>query len=346
VKVSVAMVVVANTMVAGALFAMVAGRKLRRDRRERWHQAYRAALRRELLTGSPRLDARLLAMESRPRRLVDLASVLQHGDVPIPVARAAAVRTGLDDVVRARLRARRPMDRGIAALVVGHLRLDGAATDLAPLLDDPDGDVKLVAAGALGRLAHGPAARALVGALAAGKLPTERVIERLGGPWATPAILAAFTAAGPEQALLRASLARAIGLAGDVRAEPALLGLLVAETVDERAAAARALATCGTPRCHASLIDAMGDPAWEVRAQAARSLGALRVTSAVQVLEANLGHNAWWVRANVARSLAQLGEAGVLALRRAAGGTDRYAAERAREMLLLHDSSDRAPVPA
>ena len=174
-------------------------------------------------------------------------------------------------------------------------------------------------------------------ALARRKLPPERLVERLSGPWATPTIVRALTVVGPHEDGLRASLARALGLYGDGRAEPVLLSLLVSPVVEERVSAARALARCGTPRCHLSLIEAMADEAWPVRAQAATSLGHLGVTTAVRVLAENLRHEAWWVRANAASALAALGDRGFDALRLAANGPDRYAAERAGEVLALHD---------
>jgi HEAT repeat protein len=275
-------------------------------------------------------------MAMRGRGLVDLSAVLQRGTVELPAVGDAAVRVGLVEVIASRLHRRRVHERGIAALLLGLLRPPDAAGLLLPMLDDRDGDVRLVAAGALGRTRSGKGAAALVAALARHALTPERLIEQLSGPWATPTIIAALTEFGPERADVRAGLARAVGVYGDARVEPVLLSLLVSPAVEERISAARALTTCGTPRCHHALLAAMADVEWQVRAQAAASLGALEVTSAVAVLEVNLGHGSWWVRANCADALARLGLSGFDALRRAASSKDAYAAERAQEVLAFH----------
>jgi HEAT repeat protein len=54
-------------------------------------------------------------------------------------------------------------------------------------------------------------------------------------------------------------------------------------------------------------------------------------------LARHLSDSAWWVRAAAAEALAQLGEPGLASLRDALVHSDRYARDRAREELELHD---------
>jgi HEAT repeat protein len=329
-----------NVVLTAVLFGLVALRKVRRDRREARSSAHRAALREAILHGGPELDERFTRVRRSRDLQLDLAMVLpellrEDAGWVGPCVRRSAVRTGLDETLARRLRSRRPVLRGTAALLTGLLGLDGATDRVRPLLQDHDGDVQLVAAGALARLATGEAANALVDAMTAGRIPQERLIERLGEAWAVPVLRSRLATSGPRDVQLRTSLARALGLAGAKAAEPDLLVLLARGELEERVSAARALATCGTEQSHAALVAAMDDEAWEIRAQAATSLGELGVTEAVEPLERALGHSAWWVRSNAGTALAAFGPRGLAALRRAADSHDRYAAERAQEVLTL-----------
>lgn len=220
---------------------------------------------------------------------------------------------------------------------------------MAPLLSDPDPDVRLVACSGMARAATPRAAELLIHGLAAGALPAERIIERLGAPWAVETLLATLrsgTIPGSglpgdlsertRQPELEASLARALGLAGDPRAAAPLVALLRSDLVEVRIAAARALERVGGPESVSPLIAALSSPVWAVRAQAAKSLGAIGADAALQPLERCLSDRAWWVRANAARALRELGDPGIEARREAVEHDDRHAADRAREQLALH----------
>ena len=140
--------------------------------------------------------------------------------------RSAALRTGLGPALARRVRSRRPVVRGTAALLIGHLQLADGTALVAPLLDDRDSDVRLVAARTLGALQTPESAAALIDAVAVGRLMPDRLIERLDGRWATPVILDRLAALGPERdGATQAALARALGLSGDERGEAALLEL-------------------------------------------------------------------------------------------------------------------------
>jgi HEAT repeat protein len=252
----------------------------------------------------------------------------------------AVTATGLEVALSRALVSRSPDVRGRALLLLSRLRLPGSTDLISPLLRDRDADVRLTAAGALGAIADPDAAHALIDALAAEALPPERILERLGAPWAVGALIEAI---GSEALIrqrshgrsMRAHLALALGLASDARAERMLMELMSSGDLEERVAAARALGSTGTKNAIHGLVSGMGDPEWAVRAQAAKSLGALHATEAVPVLETGLSDAAWWVRSNSASALRSLGPAGIGALERALSSGDRYARDRAREALDL-----------
>ena len=249
----------------------------------------------------------------------------------------------------ANLASRRPTTRARAALLLTRPGIPSAVDQIIPLLGDPDPDVRLVACSGLARAATPRAAEVLIWALVARLLPPERIIERLGAPWAVETILLTLDQ-GPSpvpdaligippsgrEVELDASLARALGVAHDPRGAPALAALLQNDSVEVRISAARALGRVGEPACLPALIGALDSEAWPVRAQAAKSLGTLGASDALGPLEHCLSDRAWWVRANAARALRELGDPGIEALRRTLEHSDPYAADRAAEQLALH----------
>jgi len=337
-RTAIGLFVIANMALTLVLAGMVVARKLRRDAREITSAQHRSEFRAALLGSGDGLDRLLRSAARRTDLQSDLARILpliiEGVDDQAAGKLIGAVRScGLQADLQRRLASRRPATRGRAALLMGLLGLNDAASLVRPLLADPDPDVRLVAAGALARIGTGEAATALIDALGGDMVP-ERLIERLGGTWAVPSILARL-GSETEGGGVRASLARALGFAGDPSGEAGLLPLLASVDDEERICAARSLGTCGSTACHDALLGALGDPEWEVRAQAALSLGSLGVIRAVPLLESNLAHQAWWVRANAASALAELGPDGLAALTRAAEGDDAYAAERAVEVLAV-----------
>lgn len=331
----------ANLALVALLFLMVSGRKVRRDRREVQVRTRRDALRTALVLGGDDLDR--LRGRRRSRFTIDLAVVLQEAadrddTAALTAAQRMSERNGFDQLLRRRLRSRRPVTRGTSALLLGHLRSEDADLWLRPLLSDPDGDVKLVAAAALARCGSPRAATSLVTALEQRSMPPERLIERLGAPWAAPTVLHRLSTMAPgADDELRCCLVRALGLAAHRPAEPYLLQLLVEDSTEVRVSAARALATCGSSASVPFLRYLLLDATWEVQAQAAMAVGLLGCVDSVPALERTLSSPAWWVRSNAASALAALGDAGVDALRRAADGADTYAAERAKEELARLD---------
>ena len=337
-----------------ALAALAVARKLRRDGRER-RSAERRTRYQTVLHGDD--HAALVAINEEARSAeaqVDLAVAIDamHDTVSgaqlIAIGRAAQ-ESQLRPALIAELRSRRPVTRARAALLLTRTGAPAVVDHVVPLLRDPDPDVRLVACSGLARIATPRAAEALIWGLVAHVLPPERIVERLAAPWAVETMLRTLKSgptpvpdsllratAGGREVELDASLARALGIAGDPRGESALVALLEEGSEEVRVSAARALGHIDATAGVSALVHALDADAWPVRAQAAKSLGILHASAAVAQLERCLSDRAWWVRANAARALRELGEPGLDALRRALEHADRYAADRAREQLALH----------
>jgi HEAT repeat protein len=338
-----------------ALVGLAVARKLRRDRRE-LHSSERRSRYEATLRGMDRaaIDA-VCAEAGSVGAQVDLAVSIDAVHPSLSSERVAAIGRALQasplfDQLLADLDSRRATTRARSALLLTRLGIPEVVERIVPLLGDPDPDVRLVACSGLARAATPRAAEVLIWGLVAHVLPSERIIERLGAPWAVATILLtlergpspvagvlADLAPNGRQVELEASLARALGIAGDRRAAPALAGLLRSDSVEVRISAARALGRVGGSACFPALIGALASADWPVRAQAAKSLGKLQAAVALEPLEHCLCDRAWWVRANAARALRELGPPGIEALRGALEHDDRYAADRAREQLVLHE---------
>lgn len=337
-----------------ALVGLAVTRKLRRDRRELRSIERRAHYEAILRDGDVEAIAAACESVGSVAAHVDLAVSIDAvypalSEERISVIRRAIGASGLLTRLSAGLKSRRPTTRARAALLITRPGIPAIVEQIVPLLGDPDPDVRLVACSGLARAATPRAAELLIWALVAHLLPSERIIERLGAPWAVETIIATLEE-GPsavsdvlagiapcsEKVELDASLARALGLARDPRAATTLASLLERESVEVRISAARALGRVGGVACVPALIAALESEDWPVRAQAAKSLGALRAADALEPLENCLSDRAWWVRANAARALRELGEPGIEALQRTLEHDDPYAADRAREQLELH----------
>jgi HEAT repeat protein len=339
---SLGVLLIGTALILLVMLALVSARKLLRDRREELSRRRVVALREVLVEGTPDEVRAALRGVDGVRAELDFVRVMDWlcSDGPIArlgVVQAAALEAGFVARHEKRHGAADPTVRGRSVLVVSRLRLPDTAERLAPLLTDPDPDVRLTVCAGLGATKDPRVVPGLLDALADGLLQSERVIERIGAPWAVDALLEELEnrlAPGADVRVV-AAIARALGAAGDPRAESALLGLFVRGSEEQRISAGRALGAIGARRSVPALIAALDDSSWVIRSQAAKSLGALGAGEAVQALEAALADQAWWVRANAATSLRHLGEAGMAALRRAAQSEDRFARDRAREALSL-----------
>ncbi len=336
-----------------SLCALVVGRKLRRDRREQRSMTRRERYETTLRNGD---HAEMVEINREARGVdaqVDLAGAIDAAHPSLSGSRLAEIReaaqeSGLFPILVEELTARNPVIRARAALLLTRTGVPTVVDHIAPLLGDPDPDVQLVACSGLARIGTEAAAETLLLGLVTRALPPERIIERLGAPWAVETMLRTLQSGPPpvpdflagvrprgRQAALEASLARALGVAGDPRAEADLIVLLGAEAEEVQVSAARALGRAGGRAGVPALIGKLESACWPVRAQAAKSLGALRAVEATGPLVRCLSDSAWWVRGNSARALRELGPPGVEALRRATHHEDPYARDRASEQLAL-----------
>jgi HEAT repeat protein len=350
------LVAVLTALGCGLMIAFVLERKLRRDKREFVSRNTRERLREALVGGDQDAirTAAACACEDAQAK-VDFA-VTASGIVDELSARDRAslhdtvTQIGLVDALIEQLRHRSALKRGRAAFLLGELRIPATGEMLRPLLADPDPDVRLVACAELGGIATEASAFSLIEALMAGDLAPERIIERLGGAWAVPSMVSVLEdpklarSLAPQDGEIsdrwRPAVARALGVAADPRAELALARMLDSPHTEERVGAARALGPSGSEASVAVLIKALDDEAWEVRAQAAKSLSSHPEDGSVPALEERLSDEAWWVRSNAADTLAIIGTQGVEALKRALSHSDRYARDRAREALALHQLAE------
>ncbi len=329
----------ANALIFVLLSTLLIAKKVGRSRRERASQERRSRLR-SLVSG----DASTWEAISREAlggadAMTDLLAVLLEVE-PRTAARASPGRDRLAALLDDELAAKEPSRRGRAALVLGCLAPDGAPHALEPMLRDPDYDVRHAAIRALVLTEHEHAAWALIRGLRDALVPAERVLEHLG-PWAAQAFSEALHIG--ELRPIRAIIAEGLGFCNDVHAGPAIAGVLSRGDEEERIRACRAIGRTGDARLGVYLTKALHDHAWAVRAQAAASLARLgdAPPEAIDQLAHLLGDEAWWVRANAAEALLAAGPLGIAALQTAAHSNDRFARERSREALEIHDVRTR-----
>lgn len=153
-----------------------------------------------------------------------------------------------------------------------------------------------------------------MGAVAAGPLAT--FLERNSGSAAEAGLRVAEALAEPrfEQAALRLS-------------RPADAAI--------RTASAKLLGAVGGAAAAERLLELLGDEAFQVRAAAAQSLGRMRHWQAGSALSERLEDPTWSVRREAALALRAIGAPGILFLRRAVKGNDRFAADMAQQILDL-----------
>lgn len=240
-------------------------------------------------------------------------------------------------------RSRSAVRRGRAAELLGALATPEAVGALVALLDDPEAEVRLVAARSLGRTEDPAVAEPLVASLTGPRAVPQRVVARSLarlGAGAEPALVAAL---GSPDVLTRAVVADILGLVGAVGSVPVLAAAVRdPEGGEVRIRAARALGRLGLLGGAAPLLEAVADgnpPA--LRAVATRALGDVGDPGTVGVLVGLLGDADHQVAQNAATALTRCGRAGVEALAAVAGDESRDAG--------VDDAADAAadgPVPA
>lgn len=238
---------------------------------------------------------------------------------------------------------RRWWARARAARRLGTMLARGQKAVLVAALDDPEVEVRLMAAWALGEMkdlqALQPIFKALAGFSKIAALRVSNIVLGFGAE-AVPAVVRLLAVPDPVVQLLAIQM---LGELSDPRARAALLPFLAAEDKELRVAASVALGRIGDAEAARRLRAALADPEWPVTAKAAEALGRLGDEGAVPLLLELLSHREWWVRLHAGEALARLGAAGRRALEAAAAtAADRFARDMAAQWI---DELDHAPTP-
>lgn len=249
-----------------------------------------------------------------------------------------AARIGLDSAAEKQL-SHRAWWRRLRALRVLTL-IDAGSEKAAASLDD---DVPEVAAQAADWSAEHPTPEIIEKLIL--MLADERVmcrfavqdaLLRIGGPTITP--LATFLRLSDD------GLLPALRVAAKL-ADPAFLegSLRLSEHPDAgvRVAAAEVLGGLGGREAADRLLALLGDESSDVRSAAAKALGYMGYWPAAPELARSLSDNEWDVRRAAGGSLARLGAPGLLMLRKASGGEDRFASDMALHILDLTERTER-----
>jgi HEAT repeat protein len=339
------LVVLLSLALLALLAMLVLAKRVHRDgaerrsrrRRLRWVTALGSGPVEEIRYGALRALAQHAATSAAGQE--DLLAVLAAGDLPPrdhrrePFERTLRV-SGLRRAFRKSFARGNAVARGRAALLWARLDLPDAEQAIAPLMSDPDADVRAAATQALATCASEEAAWALLHALRDELVEPQRVVERLTGPWAAGPLLAALRDDDFDH--VASWLAEALGITGDPRAEGPLANLASTGDEEQRIRACRALGRLGRRSSASVMISALADPSPAVRAQAARGLADMREVRSVDALTVLMGDSAWWVRARAADALRALGDPGLAALRDCVHAhPDPFARERAAEALAM-----------
>jgi hypothetical protein len=289
----------------------------------------------ETLLGQAVVAAAALPIRARSEALSVLAATIEgeHRGQLTHVARL----TGVVDHASRATRSRRRASRLRGVRILG--RIGATPGHLTELLTDPWDEIRLEAA----RLVLiDRDAEAVTGLIRLLNDPSPHVrfvakdtLIRCGAA-ATDEVLASLQHDG-DDALQRAAL---LEIAVHV-AEPAFLPLTARFAGDRdprvRVHAAQLAAAVGARASVVMLIDLLGDADEEVRAAATEGLGQIGHWRAAPMLVSRLTDPAWRVRQAAGLALRRLGAPGVLYLRRALDGTDRYGRDMARQILDLPD---------
>jgi HEAT repeat protein len=257
----------------------------------------------------------------------DALAQIAHTD-----AREQLVAAGLADRLELELdESHGRWHRVTAAGALGLLGSAGSIGALAHALEDRDPDVAFAAAQALAQYVEPAAYEALLDALMAGVIFPPRVaalLETFRCPEARELI---ERRADTDQPELRYWVAYLLGRLGDPRSEPLIDRLAHDPSEDVRANAAEALASFPNDT---TLRRLLADESWVVRSHAAKTAGVTRQPALAPRLAALLEDRSWWVRQNAALALADLGDAAIPALVSQLRSEDRFARNKAAEVLV------------
>lgn len=223
---------------------------------------------------------------------------------------------------RVRTHKRGHVGRARAAEKLGIVAMRETAPDLIRLLEDPEPEVRIVAARALGKLGDGELVQPLLDTLVASRpVPSGIVSMALLhlGPVAVDGLVAALT---NEHAVVRSIAAELLGIHGAIGAARPLTHIVEADpSAMARVSAASALGRIGVPSTVVVLEGATRpDRPTELRVAATISLGQIGSRDSMPVLQTLLHDETDAVAGAAAQSLVEFGATGAAVLDIAAAG--------------------------
>ena len=309
--------------------SQVRRREVDRARRERFAQLQMQL--RSSLDGSASERRALL------KRLLPRLREVQVACRSLPLPQQAKLREALTELdVRAAVeselkRSHRKWRRADALFALGWLADERSISVLQEALDGPDSDLAYVAGQALAEYNSAAACRCLVAGLSQGSLSRPLAATLLEGsrfPEASHLVAEARFDPDPQ---VRSWVCYLLGHSEDPRTSEWLLPLVRDPEADVRASAAEALSCHPDPDLLSVLLE---DGHWNVRANAAKAVGDALLTELDHKLTPLLRDRVWWVRQSAALALGQLGRSSVAVLRPMLHDDDRFARNKAAEVLV------------
>lgn len=236
------------------------------------------------------------------------------------------------DLEREAMYALRKWRRVRAALLLGWLRSAASVPVLAANLDEDDADIAMSAAEALAYIADPQAYRALLGALRAGRQPRIRLAELIEVSPAANTLPFFKELAGTENPEVRYWVAYLLRKKEGEGFTSLLLEFCSDPDSNVRARAVESLGETGGAPTEV-LRRLLKDDVWYVRAQAATAVGRCGASDLTTDLLALLRDSRWWVRQDAAQALERLGQSVVHAVEGMLNDPDRFARNKAAEIL-------------
>jgi len=219
---------------------------------------------------------------------------------------------GLDlTEILAALKSDRTFTRGAAAGALGRIGDPNAIAPLLSALKDKEGYVRSSVVGALGRIGDRRATAALIETMKSDphdgvRMFSAEALGRIADPAAFDPLLAALK---DKDSHVRKVAADSLGLMGDTRAIPELVGLLGDGYDGPRSAATRVLVRIGRPAT-AALISALSEGDATARMWVPNALGKIGDRRAVGPLvaaaERARREKAWWILKRTTQALTKL----------------------------------------
>ncbi len=291
------------------------------------------------------LPALLAADADRTAGVTELPlSLVREASAGLAPAEADQLRRQLIDAGTASsiesraMHARRRWRRAAQLELLGWMRAESSLGVLEQILAGDDSDLAYVAAQSLAAYDSARAYRILTDALVAGRLPRSRIATLLESARYAGAVEALNQLSSHPDGSVRFWVAYLLGRTADPAARPPLERLAGDDDSNVRANAAEGLGRLGRSAAIGMLLT---DPDWVVRSHAATAAGVAALDELAPRLSALLTDRVWWVRQNAARSLVELGRAAdphVVPLLRS---HDRFARNKAAEVLVADGFVDQ-----